>query len=415
MRKIRRGLILLAAIVYILGGPVMTDRAGALEFESAGPIYSYFDGIRGRLPLWTPATCDNAMALWVNPAILGTGKAGGLGYVHTFNDSAFSGDDAVAVTLGSLAFGAEFMDLGLQTGMYETRRYTIGGGQRLGDGIYFGSSYSWFTSELCEVDAGATYSAGVLLRPHKMISLGLVGRDLNSPEYFETKFKPVLETAIGIRPFDDRLTLFATYLARQEELDLGSAEKQPKSFFSYGIEVRPFDGLILRAGADEDENLSASVSLNVGNGGSDYMFTRVKADDGDHKTYGAAAITAGAQWHESVFMPRKSYVEIDLTGNIAEVRPPFSIFGGGGPRYTLRDLLERIEYAGRARDVKALVLRFGGISANLAIMDELRQALIDFKQTGMKVIRVFLNYEAKGVGGFFKSSGPHLQFHYAQA
>jgi protease-4 len=84
-------------------------------------------------------------------------------------------------------------------------------------------------------------------------------------------------------------------------------------------------------------------------------------------------------------MPVKHYIEIDLAGSIAEARPPFSLFGGG-PRYTLREILDRIEHARQARDIKAILLRCGDISTNLAVLDELHQALLDFRKSGKKVI-----------------------------
>jgi protease-4 len=381
MRKVSAAMLVVMATLVLLAG-----EAACVAFATQSPIYSFFGGARGRLPLETPATTDDPLAVWVNPAALATGKAGGFAYFHTFSDSTISGDDGLAISLGSMAFGAEFISAGLMTDRYETNRYTIGAGQRLFRGIYLGSSYSWHSSELSGLDEATTWTVGVLVRPHRKVSLGLVARDLNSPSYLETKFKPIYETSVGVRPLSDRLTVFATYLARERELDIATQATQPQSFFSYGIEWQPADGIVLRAGGDEDENLSASLTLRIGVDGISSVFTRVKGKDGgDDKTQGAAYFTAGPYWHESVLMPVKGYLEIDLSGTIGESKPPFSFFGGG-PRYTLRGLLDRIEYAKNARDVKAIVLKCGSVSANFAIYDELRQALTDFRRTGKKVI-----------------------------
>jgi len=54
--------------------------------DTRWPIHSYYEGLRGRLPLWTPAGPDDPAALWINPAILATGKAAGFSYLRTFND-----------------------------------------------------------------------------------------------------------------------------------------------------------------------------------------------------------------------------------------------------------------------------------------------------------------------------------------
>jgi protease-4 len=389
MRRARFS-IPVAVIAVLATMTIMVASAAALELTSMRPVYSYFEGTRRSLPLSTPATTDGPLAIWVNPAALGTGRASGLAYVHTFDDSTFSGDDAVALTLGNLAFAAEFMDLGLGPIQYATHRYTLGYGQRFGRGLYLGASYSWHSSQLFGIDDKDTWSVGALLRPHRKISLGLVMRDLNSPEYLGIEFKPIYEASIGLRPIGDRLTLSADYLTRREELEHGPVESQPKSFVSYGIEFQPFQGLVLRAGADEDENLSGSVTFRFAGDGVTSVFTRVRDEDDEEKTFGAAAVTMGPFWHESVFMPSNDYLEIDLQGTIAETRPPFSLFAGG-PRYTLRDLLDKIEYAGRSRGVRAILLRCGEISANLAVLDELRQALLDFRATGKIVIAYLEN------------------------
>jgi protease-4 len=375
-----------AMLVFMVALVTFAGDAPCIDFATQSSIYSFFGGARGRLPLETPATTDDALAVWINPAALATGKAGGFAYFHTFSDSTISGDDGLAISLGSIAFGAEFISAGLMTDSFETNRYTIASGQRLYKGIYIGSSYSWHSSELSGLDDAATWSLGALVRPHRKISLGIVARDLNSPSYVGSKFRPMFEASAGIRPFDDRMTLFATYFARERELEVGSYPVQPQSFFSYGVEWQPADGIVLRAGGDEDENLSASLALRIGGSATRSVLTRVKGKSGaDDKTQGTAYMTAGPYWHESVLMPAKGYLEIDLSGTIGETSPPFSFFGGG-PRYTIRGLMDKIEYAKGARDVKAIVLKCGGVSANLAIYDELRQALIDFRRTGKKVV-----------------------------
>jgi protease-4 len=381
MHRVPTALIVaVAALVLLMAG------AACLAAVAQGPIYSVFGGLRGRLPLETTATTDDPLAVWVNPAALGAGKAGGIAYFHTFSDSTISGDDGLGISLGGLAFGAEFLSPEFGDKTYETNRYTIACGRRLTRGIYLGSSYSWHSSEICELDGASTWSAGALARPHRKISVGVVATDLNSPTFMGTKFRPVYEASIGLRPLNDRLTLFASYLTRERELDVATGGTQPQSFFSYGIEWQPADGIILRAGADEDENISAALTLRIAGDGIGTALTRIKGDKGENdKTYGTTVFTAGPYWHESVLTVRKGYLEIDLSGSIGESKPPFSIFGGG-PRYTLRGLLDKIEYAKSARDVEAIVLKCGSVSANLAIYDELRQALIEFRRTGKKVI-----------------------------
>jgi len=102
----------------------------------------------------------------------------------------------------------------------------------------------------------------------RMLSIGVVGRDLNSPTYYGNRFRPIVETSLGFRPLGERFTVFANYLARDRELAVHApdatappVETQPESFFTYGIEAELASGFLFRLGADEDENLSASLSL----------------------------------------------------------------------------------------------------------------------------------------------------------
>jgi protease-4 len=366
----------------------------ALDYRTPNPIHSYFEGLRGRLPLWTASTADDATALWLNPALLGTGKSGGFAYLHTYDDSTFSGDDAFSLSLGGVGFGAELYDLkhtlstpeGPAVSFQSTKRYTLAHGMKVARNTYLGFSYSWHSSENADIDGGDSWSLGALFRPHRMISVGFVARDLNSPDYFGTEFKPIYEASLGIRPIGERLTLFGTWTAREDELEGSLPERQPTSFMAYGVEYVPLDGLSLRLGSDEDENLSASILFSIATGTLGTVFTNDPGEgDSEDRGYGTTVLTAGGFWRESVFLPPTNYVEIHLSGVIGETQPPFSIFGGGY-RYTLWDLLRKIEHAKNSRDIKAIVLRCGGVGGSFAVFDELRQALLDFRKTGKKVL-----------------------------
>jgi protease-4 len=384
-----------AAVLAIAFSLTLSAHAAALDYRSPNPIHSYFEGLRGRLPLWTGATTDDPTAVWINPALLGTGKASGFAYLHTYDDSTFSGGNAFSVSLGSLAFGAELYDLkhaiatpqGPSVTSQSTKRYTLALASKIARNLYLGSSYSWLTSENAGIDGAGSWSLGLLARPHRKISLAIVATDLNSPDYYGTEFKPIYETSLGIRPIDERLTLFADWTARVDKLEGGLPQEQPQSFMAYGLEYAALDGLTLRLGADEDQNLSAAILFSIATGTLGTVVTRDAGEAGqDDRSYGAAILSTGPSWHESVFLPPTNYIEIDLTGTIGETRPPFSILGGGGPRYTLRDLLEKMEEAKASRDVRALLLRCGDIGGSFAVFDELRQAILDFRKSGKKVV-----------------------------
>ncbi|MGD8628955.1 MAG: S49 family peptidase, partial [bacterium] len=389
----------------LIGCPAVAQELAGLDFISSSPIYSYFEGMRARYPLWTPATADDPLAVWINPASLGTGKSDGVSYIHTYTDSTFSGDDAFSLSFGRLAFGAEFFNLydripteqGTERRKFSNRRYTLGLGGRFFKNFYLGGSYSWHTSNIPDIDKGASWSIGALLRPHRTTSIGFVARDLNEPKYYGTTFKPIYETSLGIRPWNERLSFYLNWLARSGKVTGNLGETQPTSFITFGLEYEMLRGLVLKLGGDDDNNFSAALSLLMGPGGLGSAYTSVKGEgDAGNRGYGAVLATIGSGWRESVIMPPRGYLEIELSGRIAETRPPFSLFGGGGPRHTLSELLARIDYAKETREIQAIVLKCGGMSANFAVLDELRQALMDFRKSG-KAVLAYLENPGNGV------------------
>ena len=379
---------------FVLAMVAATSAAYGLVVQNPSSIYSYFEGMRGYYAISTPALTDDALATWLNPPALGTGKASGIVYMHSYNDSTISGDDALGFAYKNVAFGMEFMKLrepDISLDRQRANKYTLSLGARLGKNFYAGGSYAWLNSDICDLDRGSTWSLGLLWRPHRMVSVGLLGRDLNSPTYYGTEFKPIVEASLGYRPFDERLTLFTNVFLRDSKLDIRNAggdiiETQPTSFFNFGIEARPWPGINILGTYDEDGNWSLALGLPSGQGAVGTAVTTEKESKPyQRKTYGVVGLVTSSQWHESVINPMKRYLEIDMSGSIGEAPPRFSFFGGDS-RYTTRELLEKIDYAAESREIEAILLRMGGISASYAKADEIRQALIEFRKTGKKVV-----------------------------
>jgi protease-4 len=379
---------------FVLAVILITGICHGLVIQNPSPIYSYFEGMRGYYSISTPALTDDALAVWLNPPALGTGKATGIVYMHSYNDSTFSGDDALGFAYGNVAFGMEFMKLRepeISLDRQRANKYTFSLGGRVGKNVYLGGSYAWLNSDICDLDRGSTWSLGLLWRPHRMVSVGLLGRDLNSPTYYGNKFKPIIEASLGYRPFDERLTLFTNVFLRDQKLDIRSVdgdliETQPTSFFNFGVEARPLPGINLLGTYDQDGNWSLALALPGQNGALGTAVTNEKERQPyQRQTYGVVGVVTSSYWHETVINPLKRYVEIDMSGKIGEAPPRFNFFGDTR-RYTTRELLEKIDYAAESPEINAILIRMGDISTSAAITDEIRQALIGFRRTGKKVV-----------------------------
>ena len=154
-----------AAIVCLfLTLTLLTGVCHGLIIYNPSPIYSYFEGMRGYYAFSTPALTDDALATWLNPPALGTEKASGLVYMHSYTDSTISGDDALGFAIKNFAFGMEFMKLRepqISLDRQRTNKYTLSLGGRLGRNVYLGGSYAWLNSDICDLDRGSTWSLGV--------------------------------------------------------------------------------------------------------------------------------------------------------------------------------------------------------------------------------------------------------------
>lgn len=381
-------------VCLLITAVLMAGTCHGLVVYNPSPIYSYFEGMRGYYAISTPALTDDGLATWLNPPGLGVKKPSGLVYLHSYTDSTISGDDALGFIIKNFAFGMEFMKLRepqISLDRQRVNKYTLSLGGRVGRNVYLGGSYAWLNSDICDLDRGSTWSLGLMWRPHRMVSLGVLARDLNSPTYYATKFKPIVEASLGYRPFDERLTLFTNVFLRNNKLEIRTTdgdliETQPTSFFNFGIEARPWPGVNLLGTYDQDGNWSLALALPGGNGALGTAVTTEKdRQPYQRQTYGVVGFMTSPLYQESVLNPIKQYVEIDMSGEIGEAPPRFSLFGSSH-RYTTRELLEKIDRAAKSREVNAILIRMGDISASYAVADELRQALIHFRATGKKVV-----------------------------
>jgi protease-4 len=83
----------------------------------------------------------------------------------------------------------------------------------------------------------------------------------------------------------------------------------------------------------------------------------------------------------------QSYLEIQLSGQITEKAPPdfFSALFTGRPRLSMFDIWTNIRKAKVDQRIKALVLRLGFLQCDWGKVNEIREAVLEFKKSGKKV------------------------------
>lgn len=86
---------------------------------------------------------------------------------------------------------------------------------------------------------------------------------------------------------------------------------------------------------------------------------------------------------------KNSIMMLDLSGNIAErsQENPFSfLLNEGNETYGLDDILSSIKKAKENKDIKGIYIQAGWLGAGFASIEEIRQALVDFKESGKFIV-----------------------------
>lgn len=93
--------------------------------------------------------------------------------------------------------------------------------------------------------------------------------------------------------------------------------------------------------------------------------------------------------------PENSILRINLNAAMNErdeQSPLDALMGGGNGVLALDQMLTAIDKAAKTEDVKGIYLEGGALSGNPAMLQELRQALVEFKKTGKFIIAYGDNY-----------------------
>jgi len=328
------------------------------------------------LPYGSVATSDDLSAVKFNPAGLGLKRGFQTGFFHTFSDSSFEGDNAWFLSVGPLGFSAEWLG---NVGQDTYRKYTLAHGGRLVlDWLFMGSSYSWFGSRNADYDKLSSWKVGLLARPFDFLSIGAVAKDLNRPKFLGERSQSTLDLGVAVRPLGghlrDRLTLSADFSVSQKEKLKDGASR-------FRAEAELLDGFIVFGDVDNDGNFGIGGRINIPQFAAGTYNSLTK----DYE-YGQGILyaTLSGDRYRTLLERRDKFVEIRLSGKIVEENSRVGIFGRKRP--TMIDLLTDLDRAKDDRTVRGILLRIDPFDMGLAKVQELREAILDFKGGGKTVI-----------------------------
>jgi len=327
------------------------------------------------LPYNSAATADDISAINFNPAGLGLKRGPQIGFFHTFSDSSFEGDKGLFLSAGKLGFSVEWLgNISAQT----YRKYTFSCGGKIVDGFFWGTGYSWFGSRLKAYDELSSWRVGVLVRPFEYLSIGAVAKDLNRPRFYDKRTEVSYDFALAVRPLGgflrDRLTLSVDgFLTRKQKLKDMTAR--------FRAEAEPLDGFVLFGDIDDEGNFGIGGRINLPHLGVG-SYNSVTEDLEFNQ--GVAYLTLSKDRYRTLLQRKNNFLELKLSGKVVEENTRISIFRKGRP--TVMELVREIEKAKKDVSIKGILLRIDPFDMGLAKTQEIREAILDFRESGKKVV-----------------------------
>jgi protease-4 len=168
----------------------------------------------------------------------------------------------------------------------------------------------------------------------------------------------------------------------------------------YQVSVEPLDGLLLAGDIDDDGNYGINFRINFPFSG---LGSYNAIDKNSKYQKGVVYWNFSSERYRTFWQRKDNFLELKLSGNIDEEKS-FSLFGG--KKFTLLDIIQDIEKAKKDKRVKGLIIRLDLPNAGFGKIQELREAFLDFRQSGKKV--VFFMEQGGNKEYYLASSGDRI-------
>ncbi len=367
---------LVAARTLVAGGIVLTSLT-----MPVGPASALAE--TGLIP--SVATIEDAAALFLNPAGLGTDPGVGM---HLASG-------------GFRALGAQSFSLsmGFGAGGFGFRHEPVAGGDRqevefataipLTPGFRAGLGYRYGRMSN---QSGGDYDLGFMLRPAPWLSAGGTVRNMGGGVPGDPRNYQV---GLGWRPAGDRVTVsLDTTWAEGQNI----AASQPR----LGAELEPFDGIFLRAEAAYDigraqalkdpvAGLSTRIGLGLATprldvGGLGGSINSPALDPKNPVVDGAAYVRFRESRGRAFWHGAGEIVQLRLQGDLGPDRSALNLIAGLAEKPPVASTLEVLEQAAKDPQVRGLAMTIEGIGVSLADLQEVRDAVMRVRAAGKPVV-----------------------------
>jgi protease-4 len=344
-------------------------------------------------PAQSFALTDDATALTVNPAGLAFSQGLLLEYAgqRGYDQGMPRGDGGYLSLAGwGAAFGVslEWLHAGSECTPVTpcSRRTTFGGALGGGRGAIGVAHHGFSSSESADLDRLGSWDIGALARPLRWLSLGYAAVDVNAPRLGPLQIPRRHVAAIAVRPLREWITLAADVTFRSCTNDARPCGVEHPDWAFTG-EGRLLQGLQVlgQIGISDAGTFSGQVGLQVDLA---HLGARSAASFPGSGATGSqlTAVRLSSVPYPGLHVPRRRAVELDLDRALR--RESSGILGlllGETHRDPLALTIEELHRLARDPDVRAVVLRAGGLPLGAGRSDELRSGIEELRAAGKKV------------------------------
>ncbi len=231
----------------------------------------------------------------------------------------------------------------------------------------FGIGYGWTTGNLFSTNLSGVYTLGLLLRPDRYLSIGVIG---NLPVKYQKE--GILELAV--RPFGNELvSFFGDYSVKKNYFP-------GENKWSAGAAVEAVPGIRITGRYFDSKSFNLGVELSLGRIGFTSGF---KYDNSGRYSYNIYGIRVGGYDRNpfAAFSKNNKYVELNLLGPVKYQR--YEFFDNSN---TLLGLIKEIDAAKDDKSVAGIAINTSGMKINYEMIWELRKKLNEFKTAGKHVV-----------------------------
>jgi protease-4 len=332
----------------------------------------------------TPGTDDGSIAATLNPAqwgLLGDRPETAIWWSDRQTPEKRREDYGISAGRG-LGFSYRHRILPSPEGLRGVGDYQIGAGWNDPFGAA-GIAYGFSGPGRSSFDRKNFVAAGRILRPTPWLSLGSTARFTSGEE------QGVLD--VGMRPLSDpRLLLFADYAL---ENDRHWNDGDP----SFGASIRPVPGLEASGRWSEHGRFQLTLGVTVARTGFRSLSRYRHSDLGS--TNFAVRLSPPVRGFDPAarLLRGRRFLEMDLKG--AAVYQSYRFFDEGS--LPLRRILEDLAFALEDPTVGGVSLNLSGFQANIEMIWEIREKLLELRRAGKKVVVYIDN---AGMGDFYLAS-----------